>query len=147
MIFQGTWSSPSSGLLITLESGCVNLPARNKAWRQYSCKLFQFTTLSSCNQAWRQGICDALCTHTRLRLTQQDLPSRSDPAITVEPRQPRAADCTNDETSNLLAWTMSYREQVLLGASLFLPLLSAMCRCHTCCRSYTTGVSGTPQEG
>ena len=64
------------------------------------------TTLSGCNQAWRQGICDTLCTHARLRLTRQDVSSRSDPAITVEPRQPRAVDCTNGETRSLLAWTM-----------------------------------------
>lgn len=124
-----------------------HLPAWSKAWRQYSCRLFQSTSLSGSNQAWRQGICDILCTHARLCLTRWDVSSLSDPAISVEPRQPRAVDCTNNETSSLLVWTMCYREQVRLGSSLFLPLLSVRCSFSMCCPSYTAAVPGKLQEG
>lgn len=128
VIFQVTWSRPSSGVLITLESRCVHLPARNKVWRQYSCKLFQSTTLSGC----------ANLETGKLWHPVHPCQATSDTTGCIRTIGPcyycGALSCwLHNETTSLLAWTMWYREQVLLGASLFLPLLSARCRFSTCC--------------
>lgn len=120
-IFHGIWSSPSWGVLITLESRSVHHQHRTKPGGNIpaSSPSPQLSVAVTKPGDWESVTpCAPMPGYV-----WYDISSQLDPAITVESRQPKAVHCTNDNTSSLFVWIMWYRDQVLLGASTFLLLL------------------------